>query len=165
MKAKGKITVSYFGVNQAYQLALAAQELGELEAFYCSLYDAPGKWGGRIGPLLGGNKLVSRRCEGFDPRDAIEIPGPLIRERLAGRFGGTNGTKRWFRTASEFDQRVARLLKHSRSQLFVGVETCAEFSFAQARQAGMKTVLDCHGVGAEFLDAIARRAAEDLNLT
>ena len=49
----GRIVVSYAGVHQAYQLALAAQEMGELKAFYCSLYDAPKKWGGMIAGLVG----------------------------------------------------------------------------------------------------------------
>jgi hypothetical protein len=34
----GKIIVAYNGVHQAYQLALAAEEIGELARFYCSVY-------------------------------------------------------------------------------------------------------------------------------
>src|SRR5580765_2838245 len=102
MKGSGQITVSYFGVNQAYQLALAAQELGELDAFYCSLYDAPGKWGRIVSRLLGSDRVVSRKSKGFDAANAFEIPGPLLRERVASCFGASEANQ-WFRTARAFD--------------------------------------------------------------
>jgi hypothetical protein len=164
MANRSGITVSYFGVNQAYQLALAAQELGELDAFYCSLYDAPGKWGGLLKMLLGDGKLVSRRCAGLDPKNAVEIPGPVLCERLRARLPHGRQAKAWFETSCAFDREVSRRLGKSDSRLFVGVETCAELSLARARELGMKTMLDCHGVGADFLDATARRAAEKLGL-
>ena len=164
MTNRGGITVSYFGVNQAYQLALAAQELGELDAFYCSLYDAPGKWGGMLGILFGGGKLVSRRCPGLDPRKAFEIPEPILQERLRAWLARGSRGNGWFGTTCAFDRKVSRRVEKSNSRLFVGVETCAELSFVSARGLGMKTILDCHGVGADFLDATARRAAQDLGL-
>ena len=40
------ITIAYGGVHQVFQLALAAEELGALDRFYCAAFDAPGKWGG-----------------------------------------------------------------------------------------------------------------------
>jgi hypothetical protein len=39
----GRIVVAYAGVHQAYQLALAADEIGELMTFYCALY-GPRLW-------------------------------------------------------------------------------------------------------------------------
>jgi hypothetical protein len=41
-----RIVVAYSGVHQSYQILLAAEELVELDRFYCSIFDAPGKWGG-----------------------------------------------------------------------------------------------------------------------
>src|SRR5437764_10507410 len=104
------ITVSYFGVNQAYQLALAAQELGALDAFYCSLFHAPGKWGGFAGALFGHDRMLNRGCAGLDPKHAIEIPTPLMRERFRARLSKGNGAQAWFETARQFDCKVARRL-------------------------------------------------------
>jgi len=160
----GNITVSYFGVNQAYQLALAAQELGALDAFYCSLYGAPKKWGGILGTLLGRDTLVNRRCIGFDPRVAIEIPGPLFFERLTARFVSANGTAAWFKTSRAFDRRVARRIKKSGSRIFVGVETCAHDSFRVAGERGMIKVLDCPQVHPDFLTRLLVEAADDLGV-
>ena len=158
------IIVSYFGVNQAYQLALAAQELGELNAFYCSVYDAPKKWGGMLGTLLGRDTLVNRRCAGFDPQAAMEIPGPLIFERLTAPFVNTSGTAAWFKTSLSFDRRVARRMKKSSSRIFVGVENCAAESFRVGRERGMKLVYDCPGFNPEVSDQLALRVADEWKL-
>ena len=47
------VTVAYSGVHQAFQLALAAQEAGLLEAFLCSMQARPGKLGGRLAAVMG----------------------------------------------------------------------------------------------------------------
>jgi glycosyltransferase involved in cell wall biosynthesis len=158
------ITVSYFGVHQAFQLALAAQELGLLDVFFCSLYDAPGKWGGVLSKLMGGERLVNRRCAGFDATAAVEIPGPLLCEKLRLLGQRQNGASLWPQSALTFDRAVARRLDRCASRLFVGVETCAAHSFARAKALGWTTVLDYPGIGAEFLDEMARQAADDLGL-
>jgi hypothetical protein len=158
------ITVSYFGVHQAFQLALAAQELGLLDVFFCSLYDAPGKWGGVLSKLMGGERLVNRRCAGFDATAAVEIPGPLLCEKLRLLGQRQNGASLWPQSALTFDRAVARRLDRCASRLFVGVETCAAHSFARAKALGRTTVLDYPGIGAEFLDEMARQAADDLGL-
>lgn len=163
MSPTGGITVSYFGVHQAYQLALAAQELGRLDVFYCSLYGAPGKWGGLVGKLVGQDALISRRCAGFDARAAVEIPGPLFGERLKSHLGMRNG-KAWFKTAASFDVRVAGRLKKSKSSTFIGVENCAVESFRVGRERGMKLVYDCPGFNSEVSDQAALRAADDWKL-
>jgi glycosyltransferase involved in cell wall biosynthesis len=157
-------TVSYFAVNQAYQLALAAQELGALDVFYCSLYDAPGKWGGILGTLLGHDMLVSRRCAGFDARAATEIPGPLIFERLATKCASANRTTSWFKTSQAFDYKVSRRLKKSESRIFIGTETCAKDSFRIAGERGMIKILDCPQVHPNFLTKLLAEAADDLGV-
>jgi glycosyltransferase involved in cell wall biosynthesis len=162
MTGPGRITVSYFGVNQAYQLALAAQELGELNTFYCSLYDAPGKWGGTLGNFLGHEILVNRRCSGFDDRRAFEIPGPILFDRLKAYLSRTSGENSWVNTSRAFDSKVARRLQSSNGSVFVGVETCARDSFRVATELGMTKVLDCPQVHPSFLTRLVSVAANDL---
>ena len=78
------VTVGYSGVHQAYQIALAAHEAGALDRFYCSVFDAPGKWGGLLSQLLGSSVLTNRRCEGLSASLATEYPWPLLRQMLDG---------------------------------------------------------------------------------
>lgn len=157
------VTVGYVGVNQAYQLALAAQELGQLDVFYCSLYDAPGKWGGLASKLAGGAALINRRCVGFKPEAAFEIPVPYILDQFANKLGIVQG-RSWFHAAHAFDHQVARRLRTSRSRLFVGVENCASQSFRVGRERGMKLVYDCPGFNPEVSDCAALGAAAEWSL-
>jgi hypothetical protein len=86
----GRIVVSYAGVHQAYQLALAAQQLGELKAFYCSLYDAPGKWGDLVAKIVGhDDALASRRVDQLNPDAIIEFPWPLVWKSIRDRLRKT----------------------------------------------------------------------------
>ena len=57
----GGIIVAHSGVHQAFQIALAAQEAGLLDTFYCSVFDGPKKWGKALRFLLGEEILVNRR--------------------------------------------------------------------------------------------------------
>ena len=164
MKQNGGITVSYFGVHQAYQLALTAQELGKLDAFYCSLFDAPGKWGSVAGKLFGGAALLNRQCPGLDPQAVLEIPGPIIYERIREKLRKTNGMPGWFRTTITFDHKVASQLKKSPSRIFIGTETCARDSFRMAGAKGMIKVLDCPQAHPDFLTRLLAAAADDLGL-
>jgi hypothetical protein len=159
----GGVTVSYSGVHQAYQLALAAEEAGLLDAFHCSVFAHPGKWGGKLAEILGADALSNRRVDGLPPEKVIEHPWPLLRHRLRAKWrpGSAND---WVDANDAFDRRVARDLELSPSRVFVGVETCAEHSLQTARSRGMKTVLECPGVDAEFLDEMAARAARELGL-
>jgi hypothetical protein len=159
----GGVTVSYSGVHQAYQLALAAEEAGLLDAFHCSVFAHPGKWGGKLAQILGADALINRRVNGLPPEKVIEHPWPLLRHRLRAKWrpGSAND---WIDANDAFDRRVARDLERSPSRVFVGVETCAERSLQTARRRGMKTVLECPGVDAEFLDEMAARAARELGL-
>jgi len=164
MSQPSGITVSYFGVHQAFQLALAAQELGRLDKFYCSMIDAPGKWGWWLGKFFGKADLINRRCAGLDPRFAFEIPGPLIRERLSHKFSTPQKHARWFQTSIDFDRRVAGQLRTTRSKIFIGTETCARDSFRVAGKIGLTKILDCPQAHPQFLHQLLAAAAEDLRL-
>ena len=157
------VTVGYSGVHQAYQLALAAHEIGELDRFYCSVFDAPGKWGGWLSRVLGASTLTNRRCEGIPPRLVKEYPWPLLRQMVAMRVLARQGYD-WSQTVDRFDRWVARRLPDSPSRVFVGAETCAEHSFRAAKRQGMRTVLDCGQVHPAFLWNVLAAAASDLGL-
>jgi hypothetical protein len=159
----GGIAVAYSGVHQAYQLALAAHELGRLDSFYCSMFAAEGKWGGAFARLLGSDAMVNRRVDGLSPEKAHENPWPLLAHRLRARFrlGSAND---WTQANDRFDRWVARRLRQSACRVFVGVETCSAESLAVARDCGKVRVLDCPGIEAKFLDEMAAEAAAALGI-
>jgi glycosyltransferase involved in cell wall biosynthesis len=157
------ITVAYSGVHQAYQLALAAEELGRLDHFYCSLFTGRNKWGGALARLLGSDKLINRRIDGVAPDKACENPWPLLAHRFRAKLRPATAND-WVKANGWFDCWVARQLKRSKSAVFVGVETCASESFALARKRGMVCVLDCPGVDASVLDGLALEAARTFGL-
>jgi len=72
------VSVAYSGVHQAYQIALAAEEMGELDQFFCSVFDAPGKWGGVASRWFGRKALLNRRCEGIPAVKVREHPWPWV---------------------------------------------------------------------------------------
>ena len=160
---KNGITVAYSGVHQAFQLALAAEELGALSGFYCSLFAETGKWGGALAWLLGSEKLLSRRVDGLSATKVTENPWPLLAHHCRARLlpGSANN---WVRANAWFDRWVARRLRDSACSVFVGVETCAAESFAVARDRGMIRVLECPGIEAEFLNHLAGQAATEFGL-
>ena len=161
-EARG-VTVGYSGVHQAYQLALAAHEVGGLDRFYCSIFDAPGKWGGLLSRVLGASTLTNRRCEGIPLSLVAEYPWPLLRQMVASRVLARREYD-WSQTVDRFDRWVARRLPKSSSRVFVGAETCAEHSFRAAKRRGMRTVLDCGQVHPTFLWRVLAAAASDLGL-
>ena len=65
---------------------------------------------------------------------------------------------------SWFDNAAARWLRGRRARLFVGGETCSLKSLVQARQMGMKTILDCPGVPSTLLDHESQIAADHFGL-
>jgi len=159
----GRITVSYGGVHQAYQLALAAHELGELDRFYCSLFDCAGKWGGVFSRILGADALCSRRIDGLPSAKIVEYPWPALWHELRKRLKPVSAND-WVMTNGRFDRWVARKLANSQSRVLVGVETCAEFAMAAAGRLKLKCVLECPGMDAEFLDDLACQSAEEFGL-
>ncbi len=159
----GGITVAYSGVHQAYQLALAAHELGVLDLFLCSVYAAPGKWGGWLEKFVPEGTLFSRHAEGLDPGKIREFPWPLVWQRVRSRLlpGSSND---WLLANDWFDRHAAKALEGAGTSVCVGAETCALHSLAAAKRLGMKTVLDCPGVDSEFLNEIAAKAAGQFGL-
>ena len=157
------ITVAYSGVHQAFQIALAAAELNQLDFFYCSLFAAPGKLGGALARVLGPDKLHNRKVAGLPPQKVWENPWPLLGHRCRMKLP-LAALDDWEQMNRRFDRWVAARLAHCNSQLFVGVETCAAAAFAVAQERGMVRLLDRPGIGAEFLNAVALEAADELRL-
>jgi glycosyltransferase involved in cell wall biosynthesis len=150
-------------VHQAFQIALAAEEAGLLDTFYGSIFDAPGKWGGRAGFLFGKNALANRRCPGLPSERLVEYPRPEFVSRLK-RIGGFARRDEWIWTAMRFDRHIATVLSKRNCRLFVGVENCAAESFRVGHRRSMKLVYDCPGFNPELSDQLARQAADEWKL-
>jgi glycosyltransferase involved in cell wall biosynthesis len=159
----GGVSIAYSGVHQAYQLALAAFELGELTRFYCSIYSRSGKWGGVLARLIGSEQLRNRRIDGLCSDKIFEHPWPLLTQRLRACLARDRRDD-WLFANDWFDRWVAHQLPLSGARLFIGVETCAAASFAAARECGTLRILDSPGVPARFLDNMALEAAERFGL-
>lgn len=157
------LTVSYSGVHQTFQLALAAQEAGLLERFLCSFFDAPGKWGGRLSRVLGAETMQSRRLPELDPGRVLEHPWPELVFKLRQRFWGAPGNA-WIGAAAAFDRWAARQLPKLNSSILVGTENCAYESFQAAQRLGWRRIYDCPGYNTDLWDAAAQEAARRLGL-
>lgn len=151
------INVAYCGVHQAFQLALSAQESGWLRRFDCSLYDAPGKWGGVVSRILGAKQLSNRRLEGLDPNLVFEHPWPFLKNWLGMRMGGASETLAFFEA---FDRLTARLIDQAPPKLFVGTERCDLLSLQTAMRNDVCTIHDCPQLHPSTLDALIREAAD-----
>lgn len=158
------ISIAYSSVHQIYQIALAAQELGELDNFFCSVIDAPGKWGALFSLIFGRDRLVNRRCPELDLHHVKEYPWPLAIQYFKQMQHTSLGAADWEATNNLFDKWAAHKLKSVTSQLFVGVETCALRSLEVAHQRRIQTLLDCHQVHPDFLDRVIAEAASDLSI-
>lgn len=157
------ITVSYAGVHQAFQLALAAQEAGLLQGFFCSLHDAPGKWGGWLGGLLGREKLASRRLPNLDSKLTVEFPWPALwKEARDQMLPGRSAD--WLRVNDAFDRWAAERFEEKPSRVFIGTETCSMHGFNAARTAGAITVLDCPQLHPALLAEVMAEAGERARL-
>ena len=155
----GRIVVSYPGVHQAYQLALAAQELGELKAFYCGLYDAPGKWGDLAARFVGHDALASRRLDGLNLDAIIEFPWPLVWKSIRDRFYRP-GRNDWLSAYQAFDRWVARRLEQSPPKIFVGTAAADLHCLELAKRRGTTLIHDCPGLHPLFLRDVWREAAD-----
>jgi glycosyltransferase involved in cell wall biosynthesis len=157
------ITVSYSGVHQAYQLALAAQEAGLLDRFLCSFYDAPGKWGHHLSGILGREVLKNRRLQGINPEQVTEHPWPELSFKLRGRFLKLPGNE-WINAASQFDRWAARQLRRNTSSGVVCVENCAYETFQVAKSREAIRIYDCPGINAKWLFDTTKEAARRTGL-
>lgn len=151
------INVAYCGVHQAFQLALAAQESGWLRRFDCSLYDAPGKWGGVARHIVGAKNLCNRRLEGIDPAFVFEHPWPFLKNWLGKHLGGESETMAFFEA---FDGLTARLIEQSPPKLFVGTERCDLLSLQTAVRNDVCTIHDCPQLHPVTLDSLMREASD-----
>jgi hypothetical protein len=151
-------TISYGGVHQAYQIALAAQEAGLLDRFYCSFYDAPRKWGQHLSRLLGHEAMRNRRIEGLDPARVTEYPWPELFFKLRGKFTKLHGSG-WIFAAGEFDRWAAKQLQRGSSQGVVCVENCAYETFRVAKERGTRRIYDCPGHNAKLWQQTTQEAA------
>ncbi|MGV3660326.1 MAG: glycosyltransferase family 4 protein [Prosthecobacter sp.] len=151
--------MAYSGVHQAFQLALAAHEDGALQAFYCSLYNAPGKWGHVLERFFGPKALASRQVAGLPPEKAVEFPWPLLWKALRDKVvkGRTND---WLEVNDAFDRWTARQLKKSAPRVFVGGETCDLHSLEAAGRIGAVRVHDCPQLHSLFLHEVMKEAGE-----
>ena len=163
ISSTNEVVVTYSGVHQAFQLAQAAQEAGLLERFYCSLFDAPGKWGGRLSTILGPDVLANRRADGLAAEGVVEFPWFELDFKLRRRFLCARENA-WIGAAHRFDAWVARQLRCSEARLLIGVENCAFRSFQVARDKGMKLVYDCPGYNARYTQAAAEQTAQQYAL-
>jgi glycosyltransferase involved in cell wall biosynthesis len=158
------VTVAYSGVHQAFQLALAASEMGKLDRFYCSMFDAPGKWGGLASKILGSDALINRRCREIPANSVREFPWPWIADSIVAKLRSPRGTD-LFIANDNFDRWVSRRLVETGSSVFVGVETCAQHSFREAKRSGSICVLDCPQMHPTFLERVYREAGENLGIS
>lgn len=154
-----RIVVAYAGVHQAFEIALAAQEIDELETFYCSLYDGPGKWGNIIAKAIGHDSLSSRHIDGLDETRAAEFPWPLMRKLIRDKLGSRRRDD-WLATYEAFDRWVGRRLERSSAEIFVGTGGCDLHSLISAQRMGMTRVHDCPQLHQLFLRKLLREAAD-----
>jgi len=157
------LSVSYNGVHQAYQLALAAQEAGLLDEFLCSFYDAPGKWGRRLRRVLGPAVMKNRSLEGIDAAKVVEHPWPELRFKLRGRLRKLPPNA-WIKAAQPFDEWAARHLARSASHGVICSENCAFATFQMAAKLGLRRIYDCPGHNAELLREATEEAARRTGL-
>ncbi|WP_414542640.1 glycosyltransferase family 4 protein [Nostoc sp. CCY0012] len=156
------ISIAYSGVHRIYQVALAAQDMDSLDKFFCSLIDAPGKWGNLLSTIVGSDRLINMRRPELEPKNVQEFPWPLLKFYLLPKTSRTDMARA--EVNDWFDRWVAKQLKSLDSKIFVGGETCARYSLEVARQKGITTILDCPQVHPDFLTSILNASADDLQI-
>lgn len=157
-----QVVVAYSGVHQAFQLALAAHELGELREFWCSLYDAPGTMGGLLTSLSSPDRMQSRRVTGLPARLVREFPLPVAAKVALDRLGFGRPDD-WLGANELFDRWVARKLRVDPPAVFVGTETC-DLHCLEALHGRAHLVHDCPQFHPAFLERVLVEAAERARL-
>jgi len=157
------ITVGYGGVHQAFQLALAAEEMGCLDAFLCSFYSEGCRWG-KLFDLLTRGRLRSRRVEGLGGAEIVEFPWPYLR-KLWDDYLDPKLRGEWLGASDAFDRWMAGRFSGNPSAVFVGSETCDLHTLRAAKNAGAVTLHDCPQVHPAALKEWMMRAADACGLT
>ena len=159
------IELAYMGAHQIFQMALSAEEAGQLSGLQCSLVDAPGKWGRWLPQFLHMPVARPTGSSKLPPSKIHEIPGPLLRSRLASRFSSRPRPDP-LPYCKAFEKAAAKRLRklHHRPLIAVGAETCALGFFQEARRLDMHCMLDCHGIPNRFLDESLLKASDFFGL-
>lgn len=163
-KTMNGIALAYSGVHQIFQLALAAHEIGELNGFFCSIVDGPGRWGRRLGKLAPAATVSPLGWDSIPQSLITENPWPLLVNRLGKKLLKKRRSNHVL-SNHWFDNSAARWLKRRDARLFVGAETCALESFRVAGERGMLRVLDCPGVPTQVLEREAALAAIEFGIS
>lgn len=156
------IVLSYIGVHQIFQLALAAQEQGALQRLFCSFNDTPNSWGRFMPSGAATAALHPMNAKELNPDLVSELPLALLARRVRQAFSGKptdyHGSNGWF------DRSVARRLRGLEPRVFVGVETCALESIRVAKRMGVPALLDCPGIPGGLLAKELALASEHLKM-
>ena len=136
------ISVTDSSFRNAYQLAEAASEGGQLSRFYCSLDDASGFWGRFLRSVAGEGATVNCGGGHMLHGEVWEYPWPMIHKRVCDRFR-SEPKPDWFDANDRFDRWAAAHLVSDPCELLIGTETCAEHSLVAAKALGKKSLLDC----------------------
>ena len=158
-----RIALAYSGVHQIFQLALAAQEMGELDALMCAISSTKGSWGSRLKSWIPDATARPLGSSDISNERIFEHPWPLLASRITRRLLPRRRTDHII-TNDWFDRAAEKWLRGRNASIFVGVETCCLRTLKQARSMGMRRVLDCAGIPVQTLDAEANRAAEAFGL-
>ena len=158
-----RITLSYIGVHQIFQLALAASEMGELNTLHCSMIDRPGKWGRWLSHWANPPSLRPLGYDSLPNERIVEHPFPILIHRFIQKVLPARKSEH-FRSADWFDRLVASRINSENTKLFVGSEISSLHSLKAAKKHGLHSILDCPGIPNAFLDSEAAAAAQDLGL-
>ncbi len=157
------VELAYSGVHEIFQLAIAAEEMGELKALQCSFFGAEKHWGQWASKVTYMPSAFPLGSELLPPAKVYELPLSSMARQVAQRtHKGTKFDPLPFHQT--FERMAARRLRNSDAAIAVAAETCALGYFEAAKQKGMKCVLDCHGIPAPFLDESLRKAAKEFGL-
>ncbi|CAN5773254.1 hypothetical protein BH11VER1_BH11VER1_10750 [soil metagenome] len=158
--SRPRVSVSYVAVHNAYQQAQAAFDGSMLSRFYCSAYDAPGFWGHRFSKIVGKAKLASLGGIQIPSSAVRENPWPMLHKRISERIQPGSTADRIFEMSERFDRWTANQLNTDPCELFVGYETCAQYSFEVAHTLGKRCLLDCPQFHPAFLWQLLAEAAD-----
>jgi glycosyltransferase involved in cell wall biosynthesis len=157
--SRGRVAVAYAGVHHAYQHALAADELGELAAFYCALYQDPGKAGARFANYVGHGLMDGREAPGLDLAKVVEFPWPLL-AKVAGDRIYPRGAGDWFAANKAFDSWAARRLAAAPPEIFIGTATSDLHCLRALKRRGSFLMHDCPGLHPAMEQRLLTEAAD-----